>query len=246
MRFRQLAIVGGAFPYSSMPSTIELEAAFTDDIRTAGTASIQQDGEASMVLVKDAGAGTIEFRHLRVDPGASARPQVTQVASPSSVIGTVHTHPQGSAKTRLSAEMAGLMGEKGNALVGREVGPLAYSTADIVGMAGSMQIPGLEERFSFLLVMPETLYLLIWAKDSIYDIVRLNERLIECSLEEILDAGEEDEVEIPGDLMPVLMQQASPVVAIRKVAKEFRIAFYGGKIPVGSNGGVTLHRFTPF
>jgi hypothetical protein len=87
---------------------------------------------------------------------------------------------------------------------------------------------------------------LIWAKDSISDIVQMNDKLIEYTLEEILDLDEDDEVEINGDLVPVLMQQAAPVMAVGRVAKEFKIAFYAGKLPAAAAGGITLHRYMAF
>jgi hypothetical protein len=147
MKFSQLAIVAGAFPYAALPKTIELDAAFADAIRAAGQQSVIQSGEASMVLVKDMKRGSIEFRHLDVQKDAHAEPQINLVHSPSVVIGTVHTHPVDSAVATLSPGLAGMMGAHGNEAVGRQVGPLAYSPADVVGMAGSMNVPTKEEAF---------------------------------------------------------------------------------------------------
>lgn len=247
MNLKQLADIVTALSYTQLPDALDLSVNLSFRIRFMALASATRRCETSAALT-DTGA-ELDFSGVAVNEESHAPVDLSDIAPQARFVGTFHTHPESATSTRITAQSVRDFApnihrhdRRPAAIVdnaaGQTVGPLAYSTADVMTMVDLDGKPG-REYFSFLFCLPRTLYLLVWANDSGGDQNAIYQDLLGEAFEEIFSdvltsafgLGDDDEFDLDLDAWgDMLKPQCVPLTAILKVAKKYRIGVYAANV----------------
>ncbi|WP_414441652.1 hypothetical protein [Burkholderia sp. 22PA0106] len=197
----------------------------------------------------------LAFSGAAVNDRAHAAVDVSDIQPPWQFYGTFHTHVASATSATITAQsVAGFAnmirradGAKAVLVdpdARQTVGPLAYSSADVMTLVDAL------ESMSFLFCLPDKLYLLIRAANSAPDIQALYRALLAGGFEAVygkvlpqafgLD-DENDVVDLDLDTMgDMLAPQCVPVSTLATVLAQHRIGFYAADVDLS---GITAESF---
>ena len=260
MNIQDLANALPGLNFAQLPATLELGVNLSLGIRSMAVESKARGCEVSAAVKFNQGAQSLEFSGASVNEESHAEVDIGGIAIPWRFYGTLHTHLESATSARITVDsvrgFADLVhrADKQRARIvqpgaAQTVAPLAYSTVDVMTMAEPAPKRG-REYLSFLLCLPRTLYLLVWAADSAPNIQTLYQDLLAEAFEDIFqevletafDLGEDDTFDLDLDILGDLLQpQCVPLTALLKVLRAHRIAVYAADV---STDGVTPELFS--
>lgn len=247
--------------HAQLPDVLTLPASLALPIRSMAVTSAGCQCETSAALAFNTAAQAapagplLGFSGAAVNDRTHAAVDLSDIQPPWRFYGTFHTHLQSAASAIITAQsvagFANMIRRADGAkavLVDRDarqtVGPLAYSSADVMTLIDA------GESMSFLFCLPNTLYLLVRAADSAPDVQALYRSLLAEGFEAVygdvlpqafgLD-DEHDVVDLDLDTMgDVLARQCVPVATLAAVLARQRIGFYAAEVDLS---GITADTF---
>jgi hypothetical protein len=253
MKLEDLAKTIAGCNYEELPDDVELPVNVRYQFRYMGVQSKDHDQEASATLVLDpnktdsalalVGAALGHEGHASID--------TRDVKPPLQFAGTFHTHLAATTSTTVTSGSVKDFARYIDTHDGRKVavisntatkttGPLAYSTVDLMTFVKPWDGLG-REHFSFLFCLPSTLYMLAWAKDSIYNVDRLYEDVAKHSFEEIFieviretfGLTKQDSFNLDlQELGPLMAPQCLPLTTIIAAGKAYKFGVYAAHVPL--------------